>query len=70
MEKKYIFKKPYVTEWGTLPVGSDIVLFRGFVYFNGGMVTPAYADILRNIVTDPKLKAEYLDEQVIEKNEF
>ena len=70
MDKKYILKKEYKTEWGTLPVGSEITIFRGFVYFNGGMVVPAYADILQRLVDDEKLRNEYLSVQIIEKNEF
>ena len=70
MEKKYILKKPYTTVWGTLPVGSEITLFRGFVYFNGGMVDPSYADMLRELINDDKLCKEYLEVHKIEKNEF
>ena len=70
MDKKYILKKEYTTQWGTLPIGSEITLFRGFVYFNGGMVAPAYADILRKLIDDEKLQKEYLEVQYIQKNEF
>lgn len=70
MEKKYIFIKPYTTEQGTIPEGSDIIFFRGRVFINGGMCHPAYESILRNIVEDDALHKEYLKDFKIEKNEF
>lgn len=70
MNKKYIFIKPYVTSQGTIPQGSEISFFRGFVYINGGICMGTYANILRNIVEDENLHKEYLKDQIIEKNEF
>lgn len=70
MDKKYVFIKPYVTSQGTIPQGSDIVLFRGLVYINGGICMGAYASTLRNIVEDETLHKEYLKDVIIHKNEF
>ena len=62
-QKKYTFIKPYtVTELGTLPEGSDIILFRGLVYFNGGLCSNYYAQVLTNLINDDKLRKEYLIE--------
>lgn len=62
-QKKYTFIKPYtVTELGTLPEGSDIILFRGLVYFNGGLCSNYYARVLTNLINDDKLRKEYLIE--------
>jgi len=70
MDKKYVFKKAYPTELGVIPVGSEIYLFRNFVYFNGGMVQPSYAKFLLSLIEDAKLRNEYLEVHKIEKNEF
>ena len=68
-EKKYVFKKPYtVPGIGTLPEGSDIVLFRGVVYFNGGMCDTYHGAMLMNIIKDDKLRKEYLQEVGIIRN--
>lgn len=42
MEEKFILIKPYVTSEGTIPEGSDIIIFRGQVYVNGGVIPRAY----------------------------
>lgn len=70
MEKKYVFIKPFTNENGTIPQGSEIVLFRGFVYINGGICMGVYANILRELIENEKLRTEYLREFKIEKNEF
>lgn len=59
---KYIFIKEFKTQDGNIPQGTEIRLFRGFVYMNGGMVHPAYNNILMNIINNPKLHNEYLRE--------
>ena len=57
---KYVFKKPYVTGQGTLRENSEIRLFRGGVYYDGGMVPGAYAQELINLIKDKNLREEYL----------
>lgn len=42
MEEKFILLKPYVTNEGTIPEGSDIIIFRGQVYVNGGVIPRVY----------------------------
>ena len=57
---KYIFKKPYVTDHGTLFENSEIRFFRGSVYYDGGLVPGVYAKELADIVNTPALREEYL----------
>lgn len=68
-QKKYTLIKPYTIEGlGTLPEGSDIILFRGLVYFNGGMCSEYHAQILTNLINDKTLRNEYLRETPIIEN--
>lgn len=66
--RKYVFKRPFVVDEGTIPEGSEIILFRDVVYLNGGMVHPAYQEILKKIVDTPSLNIQYLKEMPIIKN--
>ena len=66
---KYVFKKPYVANQGTLREGSEIRIFRGGVYFDGGMVPGAYAQDLLDIIRNDHLREEYLAVKKIIKNE-
>ena len=67
-QRKFVFIKDYVCQYGTLHVNDEIILFRDNVYFNGGMVMPGYRSILLNIVNDEKLRKEYLKEVQIIHN--
>ena len=66
MEEKYVLIKPYEFDGGSLPEGSEIVKFRGRFYFNGGMVSPAWNDILSKVIVDE----EYVRKMKITKNTF
>lgn len=70
MEKKYVFIKSYTTQYGTIPENTDAFIFRGQVYINGGLCSPAYASIIRNLISDDDLHKEYLKDVSIQKNEF
>ena len=67
---KYVFIKEFKTQDGNIPQGTEIILFRGFVYMNGGMVHPAYNNILINIINNQKLHDEYLREVNIIHNKL
>lgn len=60
MQYKYIFIKDFVTEGGVIPKGTEVELFRGAVYINGGLAHPGYVDLLMHIINTPSLKSEYL----------
>lgn len=54
MDKRYVLIKPYTCAWGTLVEGTDITEYRGNVYVNGGMVPPAYAPLMKEIMNNPE----------------
>ena len=59
-QKKYVFKKAYRIEAGTIPEGTEIILFRGFVYINGGMADNYSSGLIMSIVNDKRKSDEYL----------
>ncbi len=69
-QKKYIFKIPFVVDEGTIPEGSEIIVFRDIIYLNGGMIHPAYQEMLRKIVDTPSLNEKYLKEMRIIQNKI
>lgn len=66
MKEKYVLLKDYVTSEGTIPKNSDIILFRGFVYVNGGIIPQGYKDEFIELIKDPSMTKKV----IIEKNEF
>lgn len=69
-QKKYVFKIPFVVDEGTIPEGSEIIVFRDVIYLNGGMIHPAYQEMLRKIVDTPSLNEKYLKEMRIIQNKL
>lgn len=57
---KYVFRKPYTIEGGTIPEGTDIILFRGLVYIGGGLADDYSRGLIMNIVNNKKKRDEYL----------
>lgn len=69
-QKKYVFKKAYESKSGTIPEGSEVILFHGQVYFNGGMCTPFYQNMLNELIANKKFCNEYLQEMKIINNKL
>ncbi len=69
-QRKFILIKDYTTKDGVIKQGSDIILFRGLIYLNGGMVLPAYATSIKRLIDDETLNREYLREVEIIKNKI
>ena len=67
---RYKLIKDLPLKEGTIPTDSEITLFRGFVYLNGGMIHPAYQELLRKIVDTPSLNEKYLKELQIISNKI
>ena len=65
---EYVFVKPYTCDMGTIEEGSTIREVRQTIYFNGGMVLPAYAKVLRDIINNKDVCDEYLKKVEIIKN--
>lgn len=66
MNEKYVLIKPYECGYGTLPVGTDIIYFRGQFYINGGAVSHMWNDLFKRIIEND----EYVKKVKINKNEF
>lgn len=70
MKKKYVFIKSFCTKEGVIPIGTEIILFRGNVYMNGGMLYPSYKSLILNLIKNKELKDEYLEEFKIINNKI
>ena len=70
MEEKYVLVKNYDCKYGTLKEGSEIIIFRGFVYFDGGLVTPAYENMLMDLIGNPEWVKEYTKKERILHNKI
>lgn len=67
--KRFRFKKRYDSREGSIPEGSDItVMDNGALYFNAGLVHPAYRSVLKSLIDNKELRDEYLVEEVIPYN--
>lgn len=69
-QRKYVFKKAYVMDAGTIPEGTEIILFRGFVYINGGMADEYSQGLIMSIVNNEKKRDEYLTRMKIIGNKI
>ena len=69
-QRKYVFIKEYVTDNGTIPEGTEIILFRGLVYINGGMADPYSSHLIMNIISDKKKSKEYLKQGILINNQL
>ena len=59
-QRKYVFKKSYSTDAGVIPEGTEIILFRGWVYINGGMADEYSKGLIMSIVNNQQKRDEYL----------
>jgi hypothetical protein len=66
MNEKYVLIKPYECQYGTLPVGTEIVYFRGQMWVNGGPIPPSYNRMFLDLIDD----SNYVRKTKIQKNEF
>lgn len=66
MDVKYVLIKEFECQYGKLPVGSEIVSFRGQVWVNGGPIPPSFNNIFLELIKD----SNYVRKVKINKNEF
>ncbi len=66
MQEKYVLIKEYTCPSGTLPIGTEIIFFRGQVYVNGGSIPSSYNYIFVDLAKNP----QYVRKVKIQKNEF
>lgn len=67
--QKFKFIKEYVCSQGVIPVNSEIQIIKDVMYFNGGLISKTYQDILENIINND-INEEYVKEIPLVKNEF
>lgn len=48
--RRFRFVKEFVDKEGKFPVGAEITIHGNNIYYNGGMVSPAYYDLLFDLV--------------------
>ena len=66
MDEKYVLIKPFECRYGTLPMGTEIIMFRGQIYVNGGPIPNSYNYIFTDLIKDE----EYVKKYKIQKNTF
>lgn len=59
-QKRYEFKKSYTIEAGTIPEGTEVMLFRGWAYINGAMADDYSNGLIKSIINNPAKCKEYL----------
>ena len=69
-QRKYVFKIPYETNNGTIPEGTEIILFHGCVYVNGGLCTNYASKMLLIIINNEALRDKYLVRMKIINNKI
>jgi len=68
--RRFILKRDYECEFGTLPVNSQIDIYGDRIMFNGGMIEPQYYSVLESLINTPELFDKYLREVVIPVNKI
>jgi hypothetical protein len=69
-QKRYVLLQDIEGREGVIPMGSEVTLFRGFIYLNGGMVMPSYAKMFTDILNDDNKKEQYFMEIPITYNKI
>lgn len=59
-QKRYVFKKAYTIEAGTIPEGTEVMLFRDWVYINGNMADGYSNGLIKSIINNTRKCNEYL----------
>jgi len=65
---RYIFKKSYTCQMGTIAEGREITLFRGILYIDGVIIPEPYASDIRKLFSDEKFVKEYIRTENVIKN--
>ena len=52
MEYKYVLKEAFTCQYGTIPAGSEIAIFRGQIFVNNGPIPSSYNDIFLDLIKD------------------
>jgi hypothetical protein len=52
MIKSFVFVKEWNCPNGTIPIGSEIRLMHGCVYFNGGLQSTVFANMFLSLIVN------------------
>lgn len=66
--RRFLFVKDYKENNLNIKEGTELRLFRGLVYLNGGMIVPAYQKLLMTLVQEEDNNPNYLLELDIIKD--
>lgn len=66
--RRFLFVKDYKENNLNIKEGTELRLFRGLVYLNGGMIVPAYQKLLMTLVQEEDKEPNYLLELDIIKD--
>lgn len=66
--RRFLFVKDYKEKNLNIKEGTELRLFRGLVYLNGGMIVPAYQKLLMTLVQEEDKEPNYLLELDIIKD--
>lgn len=66
--RRFLFIKDYKENNLNIKEGTELRLFRGLVYLNGGMIVPAYQKLLMTLVQEEDKEPNYLLELDIIKD--
>lgn len=50
MQRRFVLIKDFKTRDGIIPKGTELTIFRGGMYVNGGMCHPAYSKELFDLI--------------------
>ena len=62
---RYKLIKDLPLKEGTIPIDSEITLFRGFVYLNGGMIMSPYDKMIMNVINSERKNEFFKEIQII-----
>lgn len=67
-QRRFVFKKEYNDKMGKLPVGSQLDIIQGLIYFNGYLCDQYSSQMFDYILNTPSVREEYLRETPIPYN--
>lgn len=70
MYKRFRFIREYKDFDGTIPVGAELTVNEGTIYYNGGMIEPSFYNQFKNLIIQETKRPHYLKEVPIPYNKL
>lgn len=61
-QRRFLFKKDLKNEIGTIKKGFELILFKDVFYLNGAMLSVKYQRMFNDLINNPRMMREYLEE--------